>query len=160
MQPSSAASTQNGYDGKAKPPGWDSWFAMVEPINKKDYFRYRTGSQIRRYDRSRHNETHVLSERVRGFVRGHAGSSRPWFAYVCPHAPHGPYFPASRHADEFEREPLRDVASLDERKPRRQTGLGEWGSALHPAKRVQPTPRNTGACSGSFRRSTTWLHGS
>src|SRR5215213_10936618 len=39
---------QNGYDGKAKPPGWDAWFAMVEPVNKKDYFRYRTGTQIKR----------------------------------------------------------------------------------------------------------------
>jgi N-acetylglucosamine-6-sulfatase len=127
---------QNGYDGKAKPPGWDSWFAMVEPINKKDYFRYRTGSQIRRYDRSRHNETHVLSERVRGFVRGHAGSSRPWFAYVCPHAPHGPYFPASRHADEFEREPLRDVASLDEKS---LADKPDWVSGEAPYTRKEST---------------------
>jgi N-acetylglucosamine-6-sulfatase len=106
---------QNGYDGKAKPPGWDAWFAMVEPINERDYFRYRTGSQIRRYDRSRRNETDILSERAEGFVRGHAGSSQPWFAYVCPHAPHGPYFPASKHADEFKRKPLRDVPSIPEK---------------------------------------------
>ena len=106
---------QNGYDGKAKPPGWNAWFAMVEPVNKKDYFRYRSNSQIRRYDRSRHNETEVLSERAQGFVRSHASSSQPWFAYVCPHAPHGPYFPASKHADEFERKSLRDVASIHEK---------------------------------------------
>ena len=107
---------QNGYDGKAKPPGWDAWFAMVEPVNKKDYFRYRTGTQIKRYNRSKHNETHVLSERARRFVRDNAGSSsQPWFAYVCPHAPHGPHFPASKHADEFEHKPLRDVGSLHEK---------------------------------------------
>jgi N-acetylglucosamine-6-sulfatase len=127
---------QNGYDGKAKPPGWDAWFAMVEPVNKKDYFRYRTGSQIKRHDRSNHNETHVLSERAQRFVRDNAGSSQPWFAYVCPHAPHGPYFPASKHADEFERKPLRDIASLHEKS---LADKPDWVSREAPYTRKERT---------------------
>ncbi|HYQ82481.1 MAG TPA: sulfatase-like hydrolase/transferase, partial [Rubrobacter sp.] len=38
----------NGYDGNAIPPGWDAWFAMVEPINKADSFLYRNSSRTRR----------------------------------------------------------------------------------------------------------------
>ena len=48
-----------------------------------------------------HNETDVLSVNAERFVRDQAGSSVPWFAYVCPHAPHSSYYPAPRHADEF-----------------------------------------------------------
>ena len=98
----------NGYDGKAMPPGWDSWFAMVEPLNEKDAFRYRSNSGIKKYDRSKHNETDVLSASAEGFLRNPERASQPWFAYVCPHAPHGPYFPAKRHVDEFTRTHLRD----------------------------------------------------
>jgi N-acetylglucosamine-6-sulfatase len=39
----------------------------------------------------------------------------PWFAYVCPHAPHSSYYPAPRHADGFATTPLRDVPSGGER---------------------------------------------
>ena len=42
----------NGYDGIAVPPGWDAWFAMVEPIQEADSFLYRNDRQTRRYDRS------------------------------------------------------------------------------------------------------------
>ena len=36
----------NGYDGQAVPPGWDAWFAMVEPFNNADRFLYLNGSRI------------------------------------------------------------------------------------------------------------------
>jgi N-acetylglucosamine-6-sulfatase len=104
----------NGYDGQAVPPGWDAWFAMVEPFDGADSFLYRNGSQTRRYRRVVDNETDVLSANTERFVRDQAASSAPWFAYVCPHAPHGPYYPASRHADEFTSTPLRDVPSSGE----------------------------------------------
>jgi N-acetylglucosamine-6-sulfatase len=105
----------NGYHGHEVPPGWDEWFAMVGPVNKPDSFRYRTGTRIRTYDRAVHNETDVLRERAERFVRRRAGSSRPWFAYVCPHAPHAPYRPAPRHADEFTNKSLRDAPSVGEK---------------------------------------------
>ncbi len=115
----------NGYDGQAVPPGWDAWFAMVEPFNNPDSFRYRSGTRIEEYDRAKDNETDVLRERAERFVRGRAGSSQatPWFAYVCPHALHTRYYPAERHADEFANTPLRDAPSVGEKdlsdKPRR-----------------------------------------
>ena len=84
----------NGYDGNAIPPGWDAWFAMVEPLNKADSFLYRNSSRTRRYHRVVDNETDVLSVNAERFVRDQAGSSVPWFAYVCPHAPHSSYYPA------------------------------------------------------------------
>ena len=113
----------NGYDGTAVPPGWDAWFAMVEPTNEDNSFLYRNGSRTRRYYRSAGNETDVLCADAERFVRDRANSPKPWFAYVCPHAPHSPYFPAPRHADEFTATPLRDVPSGGERdlsdKPKR-----------------------------------------
>lgn len=104
----------NGYDGQAVPPGWDEWFSMVEPFNNPDSFGYRTGTRIEEYDRTQHNETDVLARSTERFVRDQAGSSEPWFAYVCPHAPHTRYYPADRHADEFTNTPLRDAPSMDE----------------------------------------------
>jgi N-acetylglucosamine-6-sulfatase len=101
----------NGYDGGAIPPGWDSWFAMVEPISEAGSFLYSNGTQTRRYNRAVDNETDVLSASAERFVRDRAGSPAPWFAYVCPHAPHSSYSPTPRHADEFATTPLRDVPS-------------------------------------------------
>ena len=101
----------NGYDGRAVPPGWDEWFAMVEPIEEVDSFLYRDGSRTRRYHRAMDNETDVLSADAERFVRDQAGSSVPWFAYVCPHAPHSAYHPAPRHAEELSNTSLRDVPS-------------------------------------------------
>jgi arylsulfatase A-like enzyme len=104
----------NGYDGQVVPPGWDAWFGMVEPFNGALAFRYRDSTRIRRYDRTQHNETDVLRADVLGFIRAQAGSSTPWFAYVCPHAPHEPYYPAARYADGFTTTPLRNVPSIGE----------------------------------------------
>ena len=104
----------NGYDGRAVPPGWDDWFALVEPIGEAGSFLYRNGSRTRRYRRAVDNETDVLSVSAERFVRDQEGSSVPWFAYVCPHAPHSSYFPAPRHADGFATAPLRDVPSMGE----------------------------------------------
>ena len=134
----------NGYDGRAVPPGWDAWFAMVEPINKGDSFLYRDGTQLRRYHRAQDNETDVLSANAERFVRDQAGSSAPWFAYVCPHAPHGPYYPAPTHADEFASTPLRDVPSIGERD---LSDKPKWVQAEAPytdAEKEQDTLRNRG----------------
>ena len=57
----------------------------------------------------------MLSANAERFVRDRANSPIPWFAYVCPHAPHSRYYPAPRHADEFTNTPLRDVPSSGEK---------------------------------------------
>jgi N-acetylglucosamine-6-sulfatase len=137
----------NGYDGNAVPSGWNAWFAMVEPLNKADSFLYRNRTRINRYDRTVHNETDVLCDNAERFVRNQADSSTPWFAYVCPHAPHASYYPAPRHADEFKGTPLRDVPSIGEQdlsdKPR-------WVQAEAPYNDFE-RQRDTGAYRGKLR---------
>jgi arylsulfatase A-like enzyme len=105
----------NGYDGQTVPPGWDDWFAMVEPLDGTGSFLYRNRIRTREYDRAVYNETDVLCANAVRFIGDRAGSSAPWFAYVCPHAPHGPNYPAPRHADELTSTPPRDVPSIGER---------------------------------------------
>src|ERR687889_890785 len=104
----------NGYDGRAVPPGGYAFFAMVEPIGEADSFLYRNGSTTKRYHRGVDNETDVLSVDAERFVRDQEGSSVPWFAYVCPPAPHSSYYPAPRHADEFATTPLRNIPNGQE----------------------------------------------
>ena len=90
----------NGYDELRVPPGWNRWFAQLEPFNRPDVFEYNSNGDRRTFDRAADNETDVLRERAELFVRNH-GRTGPWFCYVCPHSPHGPYYPAPRHAEEF-----------------------------------------------------------
>lgn len=93
----------NDYDERRVPPGWDRWFAFREPLNRRDWYEFNSDGKLRRFDRSKDNETDVIAERVVDFVRTRSGT-RPWLAYVCPHDPHGPYYPAERHKDEFQGE--------------------------------------------------------
>jgi N-acetylglucosamine-6-sulfatase len=140
----------NGYDGHAVPPGWDAWFAMVEPTKEAeeaDSFLYRNSSRTRRYNRVVDNETDVLSVNAERFVRDQADSSVPWFAYVCPHAPHSHYYPAPRHADEFATTPLRDVPSGGEQN---LSDKPKWVQAEAPYTPSERR-RDTGAYRGKLR---------
>jgi N-acetylglucosamine-6-sulfatase len=137
----------NGYDGSAVPPGWDAWFAMVEPIKEADSFLYRNSGRTRRYHRSVDNETDVLSANAERFVRDQANSSVPWFAYVCPHAPHSSYYPAPRHADEFATTPLWDVPSGGEQD---LSDKPKWVQAEAPYT-YSERQRDTGAYRGKLR---------
>src|SRR5215218_6087267 len=62
---------------------------------------FNSDGDLIRFDRSQNNETDVIAARVVDFVRARR-STQPWPAYVCPHDPHGPYYPAERHEDEFQ----------------------------------------------------------
>ena len=137
----------NGYDGSAVPPGWDAWFAMVEPINEADSFLYRNSSQTRRYHRAVDNETDVLSANAERFVRYQAYSSVPWFAYVCPPTTHSSYYPAPRHADEFATTPLRDIPSIGEQDLSDKPG---WVQAEAPYTDAE-RQRDNGAYRGKLR---------
>jgi len=91
----------NDYDESRVPPGWNRWFAFREPLNRARWYEFNSDGDLIRFDRSQNNETDVIAARVVDFVRARR-STQPWLAYVCPHDPHGPYYPAERHEDEFQ----------------------------------------------------------
>ena len=93
------------------------------------------------------NETDVLSADTERFVRARADSSVPWFAYVCPHAPHRAYYPAPRHADEFATTPLRDVPSGGEQE---LSDRPKWVQA-EDSYTDSERQRGTGTCRGKLR---------
>ena len=79
-------------------PGWDRWVALLEgridnPRVNVDGTVRRVGSQ-REFDR-------FAAQRLRRFIRRHRDTG-PWFAVFAPTAPHGPYTPSPKHADDFD----------------------------------------------------------
>jgi N-acetylglucosamine-6-sulfatase len=93
----------NGYDGPEIPPGWDRWFAMREPFNARKEYSFSSNGENRTFVRAEDNETDVLANIVELFIRNNT-DNQPWFAYACPHDPHGPYYPAPRHEKMFKGE--------------------------------------------------------
>jgi arylsulfatase A-like enzyme len=82
-------------------PGFDSWWAQLEPVNDKDHLYFSRGGagrrEMPRTGTEAGNETLVAAKFTEDFVRGHQNG--PWFACFWPHAPHGPYYPLGRYAD-------------------------------------------------------------
>jgi N-acetylglucosamine-6-sulfatase len=86
--------------GKWVCPGFDSWWAQLEPFNDKDRLYFSKGGAGRlampRTGIQAGNETLVAAQYTERFVRGHRDA--PWFACFWPHAPHAPYYPLDRYA--------------------------------------------------------------
>ena len=82
-------------------PGFESWWAQLEPVNDKDRLYFSSGGagrrEMPRTGTEGGNETLVAAKFTEDFVRGHRNG--PWFACFWPHAPHGPYYPLRRYAD-------------------------------------------------------------
>ncbi len=101
----------NGYgNNHYVPPGWDKWFAFVGNRSDDSYEVVSEG-ELRTVNRSEWHPTDLIADRADQFVRSHEGE--PWFAYVAPHDPHGPYYPAPRHAHDFDGIQLPDKPSFD-----------------------------------------------
>lgn len=81
-------------------PGFDSWWAQLEPFNDEDHLHFSKGGtgrlEIPRTGSQAGNETLVAETYTERFIRGHRDA--PWFACFWPHAPHGPYYPLDRYA--------------------------------------------------------------
>ena len=101
----------NGYgDNHYVPPGWESWFAFVG--NKQDdSYEVVSEGKIKTVNRGEWHPTDLVADRAEQFMKTHAGE--PWFAYVAPSDPHGPYYPAPRHAHDFDGIQLPDKPSFD-----------------------------------------------
>jgi N-acetylglucosamine-6-sulfatase len=73
-------------------PGFESWFAQLEPMNKDVETYWSVGGSrktIPRTGTSEGNETMIAAGYADRFIRNHTNG--PWFACFWPHSPHGPY---------------------------------------------------------------------
>jgi N-acetylglucosamine-6-sulfatase len=101
----------NGYgNNHYVPPGWDRWFAYVGN-NQDDSYEVVSEGKLKTMNRDEWHPTDLIADRAEQFVRAHA--DEPWFAYVAPRDPHGPYYPAPRHAHDFDGVQLPDKPSFD-----------------------------------------------
>src|SRR5215211_7825540 len=88
----------NGYSNTTViPPGWDRWFATFHP--PWEYFDYDVNDEgtIRHFGtRASDYQTDVLKRETRTFIGASVRQGKPFFAYVAPLAPHGPFISAPR----------------------------------------------------------------
>lgn len=85
----------NGYgrhDPAEVPPGWDEWYATVDPTTYRYYgYRLNENGTVRGHGRGRHPEwyaTDYLARRSSEIVDRLAGSAQPFFLSVAFLAPH------------------------------------------------------------------------
>ena len=81
----------NGYDSKTVPAGWDDWFAFTGSPKYYDYYINDNGTRKYFGTNSSAYSTDVLNTQVQEFINDSAGTGKPFFAYVAPKAPHGPF---------------------------------------------------------------------
>jgi arylsulfatase A-like enzyme len=90
------------------PPGWDEWYAWwpakFRGVERDRYTEFNLNENGRntRYGREQAVYlTDMLSQRAVDFVTRATADAAPFFLYLAPIAPHGPYTPAPRHAGLF-----------------------------------------------------------
>jgi arylsulfatase A-like enzyme len=91
----------NGYSGDAIPPGWNTWFAFVEPLRYFDYVVSDNGRRVFYGGAEQDYSTDVLADRVARHILASAGDSTPLFLYIATWAPHEYPVPARRHRGLF-----------------------------------------------------------
>jgi N-acetylglucosamine-6-sulfatase len=93
----------NGYKGTSnKPPGWDRWFAHTDGTSYYDYKINDDGTIIHYGSTSADYETDVIADHAKAFIGASAKARVPFFAFVAPKAPHGPYTPPRRDKHAFD----------------------------------------------------------
>jgi hypothetical protein len=88
----------------------EMWFAFVGNLRDESYQVVSEG-ETKTVNRVEWLSSHLIPDTAEQFVRSSAED--PWFAYVATHDPHGPYYPASRHAHDFDGVQLPDKPSFD-----------------------------------------------
>ena len=89
------------------PPGWNEWFGFFDvpkDPNNTPYrmYNYRVndgGRAVWYGGKATDYQTDVLSEQAVNFIQRNRRSSKPFFLYLVPTAPHLPVVPAERHQD-------------------------------------------------------------
>ncbi len=127
----------NGYPRRNHetyvPPGWDEWYGRLHGDGYYDYQLNENGTVVYYGSEEQDYYTDVLAGKAKDYVRRAAGGSRPFFMYLAPGTPHGPFIPAPRHENEYPEAKAPRPPSFDESdvsdKPAWVRGLPELGSA-------------------------------
>jgi arylsulfatase A-like enzyme len=114
----------NGYKGtlpdgaRYVPPGWDRWFATVDPTTYNFYnYDISDNGTITHFGTSQSDyKTDVLKRKTKTFINNSASLGTPFFAYVAPIAPHGPATPAPRDAHDYDGVSAPRLPSFNERR--------------------------------------------
>ncbi len=84
------------------PPGWTEWYspAKGKPYTGFGYTLNENGTLIEYQEDPEDYMTDMLAEKAGRFIRSSLEDSSPFFLFVSTFAPHEPYTPAPRHADD------------------------------------------------------------
>jgi N-acetylglucosamine-6-sulfatase len=98
----------NGYKGSYVPPGWDEWYAFVDPadnnvVNDNGQEVTLTG-----------NSTDVFAEEASDFIRRSSANPDPFFVMVGTRAPHRPVEVPERYQNSFANASLPKPPNFDE----------------------------------------------
>jgi N-acetylglucosamine-6-sulfatase len=104
-------------DASYVPPGWDRWFALVDPKTYLDYDLSVDGSVVHEGAEPKDYSTGVLGTEAADIISS-TPTSEPLFLWFAPFAPHKPADPADRDADAFSGLPPWRPASFNEREVR------------------------------------------
>ncbi len=99
----------NGYtpaglvDGKPAyiPPGWNEWDVAGNGYPEFNYNLNENGKIVHYGNLPRAYLTDVLARRGAAFIDRAAGAGKPFLLEIATFAPHSPYTPAPRHANDF-----------------------------------------------------------
>jgi N-acetylglucosamine-6-sulfatase len=100
----------NGYARRDEethvPPGWDEWYGVLGGGRYYDYQLNENGEVVSYGGDEQDYQTDVLADKAKDYVRRVAGSASPspFFLYLAPGSPHGPFVPAPRHEGAYEEE--------------------------------------------------------
>ena len=110
----------NGYarrgDETYIPPGWDEWHAVLRGDGYYDYQMNENGAIVSYGKSGQDYYTDVLAGKARDYVQRSASgaNSSPFFMYLAPATPHGPFIPAPRHEDTYADDETPRPPSFDE----------------------------------------------
>jgi N-acetylglucosamine-6-sulfatase len=95
----------NGYGEPAMtrhiPPGWNDWHVAGNAYREFSYSLNENGAVVPYGRRPADYLTDVLARRARAFIRRAVAGHRPFVLEVATFAPHNPYTPAPRNAQDF-----------------------------------------------------------
>ncbi|MEJ7872210.1 MAG: sulfatase, partial [Rubrobacteraceae bacterium] len=100
----------NGYARRDEetyvPPGWDEWHGVLGGGDYYDYRLNENGEVVSYGGEEQDYQTDVLADKARDYVRRVDGSASPspFFLYLAPGTPHGPFVPAPRHKGAYDEE--------------------------------------------------------